>query len=294
MPAVAPWPLTGGIALPPGPAKENSGIVRGRLWPDAFWMHNDSGDEPRIYPVHRDGSPFATERDNDVPPGMLIGGAINVDWEDIAADSAGHLIIADIGNNGNNRRDLTLYYLAEPAPTAERTRVLRAVHLRYPDQKHFPARADDFNYDAEAIFTLGEQVYILTKHRSDTAATLYRYDPNAKKAAKAATKKAVKLDLVDRFEFGGQVTAADATADGKRLLVATYNAFWLFQIDDAKQPLRGSVSWLPFEGPKQIEAVCFADESTLLAADEITGMLFAAPLDAFHAVNGVAPIVSAK
>ncbi|MBX3435330.1 MAG: hypothetical protein KF847_18600 [Pirellulales bacterium] len=283
LPDVKPLALETGRPLPPGPATENSGIVRSRLWPDVFWMHNDSGDEPRIYPVRRDGSTFAQERDNDAAPGIEIGGAINVDWEDIAVDDRGHVIIADVGNNGNNRRDLALYYLAEPAPTAERTTFLRRVFVRYEDQPSFPAPADDFNYDAEAVFTLGAQVFVLTKHRSDTATKLYRYDPEEPlpPGGEAAT-----LRLLDRFELGGQATAADASTDGKRLIVAAYNAFWLFEIADPRFPLRGAVSWLPFAGPEQIEAVCFADDSTILAADEVSARLFEISLDRFIPVRG--------
>lgn len=266
--------------LAEGPAKENSGIVRSRLWPETFWMHNDSGDEPRIYAIRRDGTLFQAERDDDKTPGTLVGGAINVDWEDIAIDNRGHLIVADVGNNGNNRRDLALYYLAEPAPSAERTAFLRKVFVRYPDQKAFPAPDTDFNYDAEGVFAIEHRIYILTKHRSDSATKLYCYDPDATPAGDVAT-----LEYVDRFEIGGQATAADATPDGKRVVVATYDAFWLFEVEDPRQPLRGPVSKLEYTGAKQVEALCFADDRTLLAADEATGKLFEAPLDRFHRVN---------
>ena len=70
--------------------------------------------------------------------GVLIGGAINVDWEDITVDEAGHLIVADVGNNYNDRRDLVLYYLDEPAPTAGRTVFRKKIFFRYPEQRQFP------------------------------------------------------------------------------------------------------------------------------------------------------------
>ena len=74
-------------------------------------------------------------------------------------------------------------------------------------------------------------------------------------------------------ELHGQATAADTTPDGKRLVVCTYNALWLFDIDDPNQPLRGHVAWLPFVGPEEVEAACFADDKTILVADEPTGDL---------------------
>ena len=83
----------------------------------------------------------------------------------------------------------------------------------------------------------------------------------------------------------GQATAADATPDGKRLVVCTYDSLWLFDIDDPNQPLRGNVAWLPFTGPEEVEAACFADDQTILVADEGTGRLFEVPIDRFVPVR---------
>src|SRR5690606_40093178 len=65
----------------PPHAREVSGIVPSRQWPGVFWVHNDSGDETRIYPIRLDGSLFASARSADAP-GVLIGGVVNSDWED--------------------------------------------------------------------------------------------------------------------------------------------------------------------------------------------------------------------
>lgn len=86
--ARAVYDLDEGSALGAGPAKEHSGIVKSRNWPDVYWMHNDSGDEPRIYPVRRSGEVVKSEREPKTP-GVTIAGAINVDWEDITVDDRG-------------------------------------------------------------------------------------------------------------------------------------------------------------------------------------------------------------
>ena len=270
---VAPFKLGEGRKLGPGPAKENSGIVKSRQWPDLFWMHNDSGDGPRIYPVRRDGSVYPSERYPD-SPGVLIGGAINVDWEDITVTASGQLLVADCGNNANDRRDLVLYYLPEPAPTAGRTTTFKKVFFRYPEQQKFPAPEDDFNYDAEAVFALGDEVYLCTKHRSDTKTRLYRLPDGGPDEVRS-------LELVDRFDVRGQVTGADASANGKRLVLLTYDSLWLFEITDPEAPLSGPVKWLPYEGGDDVEAVCFADADTLLVAAEGTGRLYEVPLARF-------------
>jgi hypothetical protein len=251
--------------LPPGPVKENSGIVRSRQFEDVFWMHNDSGDEPRVYPIRRNGEGVASTRQPD-EPGVLIGGAINVDWEDITVDNAGHLIVADVGNNDNDRRDLTLYFIPEPSPLASRAAFLKKVMVRYPQQQQFPAPRNDFNYDCEALFTVGETVFLLTKHRSDSLVRLYRLDD-------PQTDRVNDLTWLETFDIRGQAVGADASPDGKRVVIITYKAIWLFEREDPSKPLfGGKVFFAPYES-EQCEAVCFADDSTLLLADEDTGEL---------------------
>ncbi len=252
--------------LGPGPRKENSGIVKSRQYPDVFWIENDSGDEPRIYPVNRRGENYADTRYGD-EQGVLIGGAINVDWEDITVDAAGHVIVADLGNNENDRRDLVLYYLNEPSPSAGRTTVRQKIFLRYPDQPSFPAPRDNFNFDCEAVFTVDNTVYLLSKDRSDAYTTLYRLDDPKPEATNVLTR-------LDTFDVRGQAVGADCTPDGKRLAVLTYSGIWLFERESPDESFfDGRISWAPF--PKRdAEAICFADDKTLLVADESLAELY--------------------
>jgi hypothetical protein len=171
-------------------------------------MHNDSGDEPRVYPVHRNGTNYADTRYED-EHGVLIGGAINVDWEDITVNHAGEIIIADLGNNANDRRDLVLYVLDEPAPTAGRTTFRRRHFVRYPDQQQFPADRDHFNFDCEAVFTVDDTIYLLSKNRSDTRTTMYRLDNATPEVTNVLTK-------LGSFDIRGQAVGADCSSDGLR------------------------------------------------------------------------------
>lgn len=255
-----------------GPAKENSGIVKSRNQNDVFWMHNDSGDEPRIYAIHRDGTVYESDRYG-TTPGTLIGGAINVDWEDITTAADGTIIVADVGNGENDRRDLVLYFIDEPAANAGRTTFRKKVFIRYPDQPAIPAPQDDFNYDCEAIFTLGKSVYMLTKHRSNTATKVYRLDDFSESATH-------DLQLLQSFEIGGQVVAADALPDGSRLVVATYDVLWLFDVKDRDRPLAHPVARLPFKG-EDVEAVCFNGPDEVLFAAEVTAELYSARIADF-------------
>ncbi|QDT72205.1 hypothetical protein [Lacipirellula limnantheis] len=269
----ATFDLGKGTPLGVGPAKEHSGIVKSRNWPDLFWMHNDSGDEPRIYPVRRSGEVVPSEREPE-NPGVQIAGAINVDWEDVTVDDRGRVIVGDFGNNRNDRRDLVLYVIPEPAPQAERTTFFKRLFFRYPGQHAFPALANDFNYDCEAIFTIGDAIFLCSKHRSDTLTKLYRLDPESKEEVQTA-------ELIDSFDVHGQATGADATPDGKQIVIATYEDLWLFDVSDPANPLSGPVKRLSFENDDDVEAVCFADEETLIIGAEAAGKIYEVPLAAF-------------
>jgi hypothetical protein len=203
--------------------------------------------------------------------GVLIEGATNVDWEDIAVDGEGRLILCDVGNNQNARRDLVLYLVDEPDTAAESATVLERLRVRYPDQTEFPAPSDQMNFDCEAVFTIGGTIHLLTKNRSDLLTSLYRLD-------EADPERENVLTYVATFDSGGGVTAADASADGLQLVVITYTSIWLFERDDQETPFfEGRVSWAPYFA-LQTESVCFAGDDTLLLVDEKLGMVYSLPI----------------
>lgn len=263
--------------LPAGPATENSGIVASLNHDNLFWMHNDSGDEPRIYPVRRDATGHQSERYPDTP-GVLIGGAINCDWEDIAVMADGTLVVADVGDNRNDRRDQCLYLVPEPSPDAGRTAFIKKVFIRYPDRTSTPASPDDFNYDCEAVFSLGKRLYLLTKHRSDTSTKVYRLSDFTEGVTH-------DLELLGCFELSGQAVGADASPDGTKVVVTTYDTLWLFDVEDPDDPLLKPIARLPFKGDN-VEAVCFDGPERVLFADEATASLYSARLADFTPYQG--------
>ncbi len=265
--------------LGPGAGKEISGIVRSRRDPTVFWTLNDSGDEPRLYPVRLDGTVVASTRYPEVP-GVLVGGAINVDWEAIAMDASGRVVIADLGNNSNARADLTLYFVEEPEATEGRTSATSKILVRYPDQPSRPAPRENFNFDAEGVFTVGDEIFILTKHRSDTATKLYR-------VGERRIGVVNDLEFVERFEIAGQVTGADASPDGLRLAVLTYGSIWLFERKSVSESFFRGVAYerryRMEDGKSDSEAICFGSDDELVIADEARGLLYRVPVEAVRA-----------
>ncbi len=207
---------------------EVSGMVASRRLADTFWVHNDSGGSATLYAVHADGR---------LRGAWPVVGAEANDWEDITTDDAGGLWIADTGNNNNRRRDLRLYRAVEPLPRPGaqpmQLEVDRVVPFRYAEQTGFPPDRPDF--DAEAIFwaphpqTGAGTVYLLTKHRSgDLATDLYRFDDLSGAAEVTPTRVGTGEVGGDPDNYGGMVTAADASPDGQRLAVLTYHALLLY------------------------------------------------------------------
>ena len=194
---------------------ECSGLERSRRYPGVFWVHNDSGDEARIFAIDSHAN-FICE--------VQVEGARNVDWEDIASDESGQLYIGDCGNNRNRRQDLLVYVIDEPDPATAvkgrlRVPVKRRLPFRYADQRQFPD-STQLNFDCEAIYWRDGGVYLLTKHRSDLRTALYRLDPND-------TRQQVLARLGDA-EVQSPVTAADLSADGSLLAVLSYQYILLF------------------------------------------------------------------
>jgi hypothetical protein len=284
------------------PIEEMSGIVKSVHYPNVFWVHNDSGDEPRLFPIRADGSaimpswlgrefytgPQPVEGKKPYP-GVHIDIAANSDWEDIAIDG-GTLYIADTGNNGNARRDLGIYVVSEPNPEATfQTRSLKWLPIAYPDQSEFPGTVR-WQFDCEAMFVFKGKPYLVTKHHApgkledaEAGANLYRLDT-------AHTDKVNVLTKVDgASDLGGWVTSAKLSPDGKSLAIlceSPVSSVWLFETPGRGDKFLSSrARRLVFTGAKQCEAVCFDGNDTIVVTNEQRD-IFRLPVSDFTSVPG--------
>jgi hypothetical protein len=259
------------------PLAEVSGIARSS-YPGVFWVHNDSGDEARIFGIDRTGTPivppFLAAQYVDKPwPGIAIRNAWNIDWEDIALDD-GVLYIAETGNNGNARRDLGVYVVMEPNPRAiGETRALTYLPVSYPDQDAYPGARWEF--DCEALFVDRGKLYFLTKHRKPGEITGWAAGTSLYRLDTRYTDRQNVLKQVGRRDDVILATAASLSPKRDRLAVLTYLALAIFP-----RPSRGD-DWLA--GTPQVitidrelipiaEAVTWEDDQTLLIANEGRGL----------------------
>jgi hypothetical protein len=178
---------------------ECSGI---QWWQDAWWAHNDSGGGPILY---RAKTPDFADAER-----LAVPGAEAVDWEDITT-YGGDLLVCDIGDNSRRRDDLALYRVTH----ADGKLALAARYaIAYPDGNH----------DAEAAFTIGGKLHIVTKHRGEGFTGVYRW-AQLDKEAKNVGELVAKLDLDAR----AMVTAGDC--DGAHVVLLSYTRIFVYAAD---------------------------------------------------------------
>lgn len=252
---------------------EISGIVKSETYNDVYWVHNDSGNKPRIFAIDRYANiilPEAHPTNSSVIkdwPGVTVTKADNKDWEDIAIHE-GKIYLADMGNNRNARKDLGIYIFNEPNPYQDAsTNSTVFIPIRYPDQQKFPAQKRHF--DNEAFFISEGGLYFLTKHRPGPfsfkmapGSKLYRLDS-------LDPDKQNTLTLISEHPEVTAASAADISPDGNKLAVLTYTEIWVFE-----KPKDGSDDWLSGRASripislKQTEAITWIDNEILIFTNE--------------------------
>lgn len=270
-PAQWPWQLLGLLKpdgrIDPVLVTECSGLVQSLRYSGIFWALGDGGSGAVVVPVTATGA---------LAPGwtgpVRVEGWKNYDWEDLALDGKGNLIIADVGNNSGRRKQLMLHFVREPKPGDSVVRPTRTLRVHYEDQKE---ASPDF--DCEAVFCADDRIFFLTKRRSDGQTVLYRLSGDSPHRSNA-------LRRVSSFPVDGMVTAADVSPDGKLVAVLTYTAVWVFDYDRRKGDIFGGrVQRLPFFA-WQGEGLAFDGNSSLMVANE-QGQLFRLKLDQFETVR---------
>ena len=224
---------------------EVSGIVSSTTNPGVLWMHNDSGDEPRIFAVTLPGRVVAQVR---------LEGAKHLDWEDIAKgpgpeSGATYLYVADIGDNGARRGAVTIYRIKEPridTSLRDQRRVVSADSV-----ERFTFAYPDGPRDAEAVLVdpLTGDIVFVTKR--EQRCRVY--------VASAPLRKG----QVDTLEYRGDlplqlVTGGDVSSDGSTILLKTYLHVRLWKRQPGQSlasALTGTGKPLPYMPERQGEAI---------------------------------------
>lgn len=235
--------LTGALRV----LRESSGIALADK-PGEFYTHGDHGNAPVLYRINWAG---------DVLSRVDVPGAAAEDWEALAHDDQGRLFIADVGNNANNRRDLTIYRFDPRQPRAEAARI----RFRYADQQAFPpADKTARNFDCEAVIWRDGTLYLFTRDRGQHRRCRIYSLP--------ATPGEATAKPVGAYDLPGEVSGADLSPDGRQLALVGHEQLYLITLKNPNELLGGQVRTVNLRGAGQTEGVAFTDDRTLIITSE--------------------------
>jgi hypothetical protein len=224
---------------------EASGLASSRLYPGVLWTINDSGNEPLLYAVGVDGADLGTFR---------VEGAENFDWEALASfrwQNSAYLLIADVGDNWEQRRTVTLYIVKEPVITATGIDNGRTAAIDW--QIRFTYEDGPQDCEAVAVDAVRQRVFLLSKHRLKPVLYELKLQPTDQDAIAVAHR----LTAVPHINWP---TAMDLTPDSLSAVVLTYNSGYLFrrrQNEDWASAFQRRPQRLRFNRLSQQEAASF-------------------------------------
>lgn len=232
-------------AMLPEEVHETSGLFyhNGRLW-----THNDSGGQPILYGL--DTTTF------EVVQRLTLVNAKNKDWEDVCTDGE-TVYVGDFGNNKGKRTNLRIYLFPLSAIPSEGDAEITVDSIRFSfgDQTNFVYEKHHHDFDCEAMFATGENLYLFSKGWATGTTRLYRL---------SKTPGTQVAEVVNGFDSQGLITGADYDAENGILAIVGYvNNVWLpflyliYDFDDMGTNLPNRRFELHNYLGHQTEGICF-------------------------------------
>lgn len=228
---------------------ESSGLAASHVHPGFLWVHNDSGDKPRLFLMDIKGQTRAIVR---------VAGADAVDWEDMCSfRSAGQswLLIGDVGDN-DRKRTLTdqpacLYLLKEPQITLAATVVNTSCSVQAVIT--FDYQGGPWNCESVAVDTERQEILLLTKSLPQHSG-LYRLPLDLQTEQQQLTARRMASPFIPF------ATALDISPDNRTMVVATMLNGLVIRRSAAQSWSEAfTTPGSPFSLPprKQGETICF-------------------------------------
>ncbi|NOQ73300.1 MAG: hypothetical protein GQ574_14945 [Crocinitomix sp.] len=220
--------------------------------------HNDGGHKSEIFVMNLEG---------EVLRKINVKDTKNRDWEDLAQDDEGRLYIGDFGNNGNSREKCQIYIL--PSNFLDKKEVTpKKITFTYEDQKAFPPKKSELNYDCEAFFWKDDKLYLLTKCRTKPFTGESRVYEIPATPGKYKAKYIGSIFLCNSGWRFCSVTSVDYDAKSNTLAILTYSRLYVVSNIQGNDFWNGKIKSYSLPIVKQREAICFKNKTTLFVTDE--------------------------
>lgn len=197
-----------------GQVYEASGAALDPATRGVLWTHGDSGQRPTLFALAANGRLLGE---------VLVQGAGNRDWEDMAigpCPGGTCVYLGDIGNNNARDVDLVIYRAPVPAAADGRTLPVQTFRARYPDHGR----------DTEAMFVTPEgEIYLINKGRQDPV-ELWRW-PTPLQPGPVQLERVREIAPPIRH-LGDFITGAGMSRDGRWVAVRTYRRLALYRAAD--------------------------------------------------------------
>ena len=188
--------------------KEASGLS---YFDQQLWVANDASNTNEVFLIDSVNGTILRK--------VVVAGAENMDWEELAEDDT-HLYVGDFGNNLGNRTDLRIYKIAKAALSNSIVNA-EVIEFVFSDQTDLSINENNHNFDCEAFFCYQDSLFLFSKNWVNAKTRFYSL-PN--------TPGAHIAQLRDSLDVDGLITGADINEQGDVLLLGysgLTNFFWL-------------------------------------------------------------------
>ncbi len=228
---------------------EASGLAESMQYPGHFWIHNDSGDDARLFLVNNDGETVVT---------LSLQGITHRDWEDIAtapgAPGEYFIYVGEIGDNDAKYTYKNIYRLQEPVLpnlTIGQTLVSGPV-------SNITFQYEDGNRDAETVMVdpLTNNIYLITKREDQVQVYVVEHPQTL--------TDTLLMPVIQTLPFT-RVTAGDISADGSEIIIKTLTAVYYWQRNGTEpihETLARPSTRLPYWVEPQGEAIAWLKDGS--------------------------------
>lgn len=232
---------------------ETSGLISIE---DRVFTHNDSGGDNSLYEIDTETCSIIRE--------VKINNSSNVDWEDMCTDGE-FIYLADFGNNSGSRKDLKIYKFSIEETLIQDEVEAQVINFTYQDQTDFNS-SNSHNFDAEALISIEDSLYIFTKNRGDYRSNIYSLSKEP---------GTYNINPINSFNASSLVTGADVDEMNNMIYLTAYQLFipQLIQIelDNFPSEINFTKANIQTKNSPQLEAICIHKNNLLLSTESFSG-----------------------